>query len=124
MGRQDGIDHALLALAELRRLRSPDWHAILVGDGEVRAEMEALSGELGLSGSVEFAVAQFGRPGYRGRVALAGAAVFGAALIGFAFSPWFPVSLVFLVLCGVFSQMESCLPTARAGQLSNLGLPT
>jgi len=55
MGRQDGIDHALLALAELRRLRGEDWHAILVGDGEVRVEMEALSNELGLSGSVEFA---------------------------------------------------------------------
>jgi len=55
MGRQDGIDQALLALAALRELREQDWHAILVGDGEVRAEMEALSAELGLAGSVEFA---------------------------------------------------------------------
>ena len=32
MGRQDGIDHALRALAALKQRRD-DWHAILVGDG-------------------------------------------------------------------------------------------
>ena len=34
MGPQDGIDHALGALAALRRLRDDDWHAIFVGNGE------------------------------------------------------------------------------------------
>ncbi len=33
MGPQDGIDHALGALATLRRLRDDDWHAIFVGNG-------------------------------------------------------------------------------------------
>ncbi len=55
MGPQDGIDHALRALAALRDLRGEDWHAVFVGEGEVRAEMEGLSAELGISGAVEFA---------------------------------------------------------------------
>jgi glycosyltransferase involved in cell wall biosynthesis len=55
MGPQDGIDHALRALAALRGMRGPDWHAVFVGEGEVRGEMEALAGELGLTDSVEFA---------------------------------------------------------------------
>jgi glycosyltransferase involved in cell wall biosynthesis len=54
MGRQDGIDHALRALAALRRRRD-DWHAILVGDGEVMAEMRELARGLRLDGAVEFA---------------------------------------------------------------------
>lgn len=54
MGPQDGIDHALRALAALRDLRPADWHAVFVGEGEVRAEMESLAAELELGGSVEF----------------------------------------------------------------------
>jgi glycosyltransferase involved in cell wall biosynthesis len=38
MGPQDGIDHALRALAALRRRRD-NWPAILVGDGDVLEEM-------------------------------------------------------------------------------------
>jgi len=55
MGRQDGIDHALRALAALRGLRADDWQAVFVGEGEVRGEMEALAVELGLAEQVEFA---------------------------------------------------------------------
>jgi len=53
MGPQDGIDHALRALKELRRLRD-DWHAVFMGDGDVVEEMRALAAEVGLSDSVEF----------------------------------------------------------------------
>jgi glycosyltransferase involved in cell wall biosynthesis len=53
MGPQDGVDGALRALAELRARRE-DWHAIFMGDGDVLAEMEALSAELGLADCVEF----------------------------------------------------------------------
>jgi glycosyltransferase involved in cell wall biosynthesis len=53
MGPQDGIDHALLALAELRTLRD-DWHAVFMGDGDVVDEMRRLAAELGLADSVEF----------------------------------------------------------------------
>jgi glycosyltransferase involved in cell wall biosynthesis len=53
MGPQDGVDEALRALAELRALRE-DWHAVLMGDGEVLGEMRALSRELGLEDCVEF----------------------------------------------------------------------
>jgi glycosyltransferase involved in cell wall biosynthesis len=55
MGPQDGIDHALGALAELRRLRGDDWHAVFIGEGEVRGEMELLAAGLGLGDQVEFA---------------------------------------------------------------------
>jgi glycosyltransferase involved in cell wall biosynthesis len=53
MGAQDGVDHALRALAELRLLRD-DWHAVFMGDGDVVEEMRALTDELGLAESVEF----------------------------------------------------------------------
>jgi glycosyltransferase involved in cell wall biosynthesis len=53
MGPQDGVDHALLALAELRALRT-DWHAVFMGDGDVVEEMRALTHELGLADCVEF----------------------------------------------------------------------
>lgn len=53
MGPQDGVDHALRALAELHALRD-DWHAVFMGDGEVLAEMRLLAAELGLAGQVEF----------------------------------------------------------------------
>src|SRR6185503_6681110 len=49
------IDHALGALAELRRRRGDDWRAILIGEGPVRPEMEALAARLGLAEQVEFA---------------------------------------------------------------------
>jgi glycosyltransferase involved in cell wall biosynthesis len=55
MGPQDGIDHAIGALAALRERRGPDWHAILIGEGPVRPEMEGLAASLGLGESVEFA---------------------------------------------------------------------
>jgi glycosyltransferase involved in cell wall biosynthesis len=55
MGPQDGIDHAVLALAELDRRRGDDWGAILVGEGPVRAEMEALAASHGIADRVEFA---------------------------------------------------------------------
>lgn len=54
MGPQDGIDHALRALATLRERRGDDWHAIFVGEGEVRAEMERLASSLGLASRAEF----------------------------------------------------------------------
>lgn len=55
MGPQDGIDHALRALTALRAQRGEDWHAVFVGEGEVRAEMEDLAAELGIAEAVEFA---------------------------------------------------------------------
>jgi glycosyltransferase involved in cell wall biosynthesis len=54
MGPQDGIDHAIRALAEVKRRRGEDWRAILIGEGPVRPQMEALAAELGLADSVEF----------------------------------------------------------------------
>jgi glycosyltransferase involved in cell wall biosynthesis len=53
MGRQDGIDHALRALALLRARRT-DWHAVFAGDGDALPEMRALAGSLGLTDAVEF----------------------------------------------------------------------
>jgi glycosyltransferase involved in cell wall biosynthesis len=54
MGPQDGIDHALRALAWLRGRRD-DWHAVFVGEGEVLEDMRALARELGIAEHVEFA---------------------------------------------------------------------
>lgn len=54
MGPQDGVDHALHALAWLRERRD-DWHAILAGEGEVLGAMRALAADLGLGDVVEFA---------------------------------------------------------------------
>ncbi|HWX88164.1 MAG TPA: glycosyltransferase family 4 protein, partial [Solirubrobacteraceae bacterium] len=53
MAPQDGVDHALRALAVLARRRD-DWHAIFAGEGESRVELMRLSSELGLLGRVEF----------------------------------------------------------------------
>jgi glycosyltransferase involved in cell wall biosynthesis len=53
MGPQDGVDHALRALAELHRRRS-DWHAVFMGDGDVLPAMVRLAGQLGIAGHVEF----------------------------------------------------------------------
>lgn len=54
MGPQDGVDHALRALALLQRRRH-DWHAVFIGDGDVLPELRRLAGELGLHEDVEFA---------------------------------------------------------------------
>jgi glycosyltransferase involved in cell wall biosynthesis len=54
MGPQDGVDHALHALAALRRMRD-DWHAVFVGDGDALPAMRALADELALGDHVEFA---------------------------------------------------------------------
>ena len=53
MGPQDGIDHALAALAWLHARRT-DWHAVFVGTGDVLEEMRALAARLGLRDHVEF----------------------------------------------------------------------
>jgi glycosyltransferase involved in cell wall biosynthesis len=53
MGPQDGIDHALRALAHLRRRRS-DWHAVFVGDGDAMPSMVQLAASLGLAHAAEF----------------------------------------------------------------------
>jgi glycosyltransferase involved in cell wall biosynthesis len=53
MGPQDGVDHALRALAVLRERRA-DWRAVFMGDGDALDEMRALSEELGLAELVEF----------------------------------------------------------------------
>lgn len=53
MGPQDGVDHAIRALAVLRQRRE-DWHAVFMGDGEMLDAMERLAQDLGLSEHVEF----------------------------------------------------------------------
>lgn len=53
MGPQDGVDHALRALAELGERRR-DWHAVFMGDGDVLEEMRELVRELWLDDCVEF----------------------------------------------------------------------
>jgi glycosyltransferase involved in cell wall biosynthesis len=50
---QDGVDHALRALALLRERRD-DWRAIFAGDGAALAEMQLLANELALKDAVEF----------------------------------------------------------------------
>jgi glycosyltransferase involved in cell wall biosynthesis len=52
MGPQDGVDHALRALAAVREDRQ-DWHAIFMGGGDVLEAMRALSKELGVAEMVE-----------------------------------------------------------------------
>jgi glycosyltransferase involved in cell wall biosynthesis len=54
MAPQDGVDHAVRALALLRERRH-DWHAVIAGEGEARPDLERLVNELGLEDSVEFA---------------------------------------------------------------------
>jgi glycosyltransferase involved in cell wall biosynthesis len=53
MSAQDGVDHALRALAELRRRRE-DWHAVFMGDGDVLDELRHLRDQLGLADATEF----------------------------------------------------------------------
>jgi glycosyltransferase involved in cell wall biosynthesis len=56
MGPQDGVDHALRALARLAERRG-DWHAVLAGDGDALPQLKTLAAELALEERVEF-------PGY------------------------------------------------------------
>jgi glycosyltransferase involved in cell wall biosynthesis len=53
MAPQDGVDHALRALALLGERRD-DWHAIFAGEGEARPGLTLLADELGLRERVEF----------------------------------------------------------------------
>lgn len=50
---QDGVDHAIRALAHLRERRD-DWHAIVAGDGSAVSDLRRLTTELGLDDHVEF----------------------------------------------------------------------
>jgi glycosyltransferase involved in cell wall biosynthesis len=50
---QDGVDHALRALALLRERRR-DWRAVFAGEGDALPELRRLASELGLSDDVEF----------------------------------------------------------------------
>ena len=54
IGHQDGVDHALRALALVAEQRR-DWHMIFAGDGAALASARELTEELGLTDSVEFA---------------------------------------------------------------------
>ncbi|OLF04504.1 glycosyltransferase WbuB [Actinophytocola xinjiangensis] len=55
MGPQDGVDHALRALAALRDEQGrSDWHAVFVGAGDTFDQMRALATQLGLDEWVEF----------------------------------------------------------------------
>jgi glycosyltransferase involved in cell wall biosynthesis len=53
MGPQDGVDHALRALAALHERRR-DWHAVFVGDGDALQPMKRLCSDLCLDEHVEF----------------------------------------------------------------------
>jgi glycosyltransferase involved in cell wall biosynthesis len=50
---QDGIDHALRALA-LLKVRRADWHAAFIGTGDAEADLRGLARKLGLEDVVEF----------------------------------------------------------------------
>jgi glycosyltransferase involved in cell wall biosynthesis len=53
MAPQDGVDHALRALA-LLAARRDDWHAVFAGEGDAKPELMRLAAELGISERVEF----------------------------------------------------------------------
>lgn len=53
MAPQDGVDHALRALAILRERRQ-DWHAVFGGEGPSRRDLMAMAEQLGLDDAVEF----------------------------------------------------------------------
>jgi glycosyltransferase involved in cell wall biosynthesis len=53
MNVQDGLDHAVRALAVLGRKRT-DWHAVFAGDGDAAPAAQELAEELGLGGLVSF----------------------------------------------------------------------
>lgn len=54
MGPQDGVDHALRAIAVLRARGRDDFRAVFIGSGDAQPEMVRLSRELGLDDVVEF----------------------------------------------------------------------
>ena len=54
IGHQDGVDHALRALALVAKRRD-DWRVIFAGDGPALASVRELAEELGLRDQVEFA---------------------------------------------------------------------
>lgn len=54
MAPQDGVDHALRALALLRERRA-DWRAVFAGDGDSMPQLRRLASELDLDEHVEFA---------------------------------------------------------------------
>jgi glycosyltransferase involved in cell wall biosynthesis len=54
MAPQDGLDHAIKALAVVRQRRE-DWHAIFMGDGESLAGMRELARTLGVDDMIHFA---------------------------------------------------------------------
>jgi glycosyltransferase involved in cell wall biosynthesis len=54
MAPQDGLDHAIKALASVRERRE-DWHAIFMGDGESLKEMRELARTLGVDEMIHFA---------------------------------------------------------------------
>jgi glycosyltransferase involved in cell wall biosynthesis len=53
MGPQDGLDHAVRALAELGGRRD-DWHAVFVGDGDAVPSVKRLAAELGVAERIDF----------------------------------------------------------------------
>ena len=53
MGRQDGVDHAVMTLARLRERRT-DWQAVFAGDGEAYRAVEELVRSEGLASCIEF----------------------------------------------------------------------
>jgi glycosyltransferase involved in cell wall biosynthesis len=53
MNAQDGLDHAIRALAVLKRSRT-DWRAVFVGDGDAAADTRRLAQELELEQLVDF----------------------------------------------------------------------
>ncbi|HLW95346.1 MAG TPA: glycosyltransferase family 4 protein [Solirubrobacteraceae bacterium] len=54
MAPQDGVDHALRALAHLLERRA-DWYAVFAGDGPAREGLEELAATLGIWEHVDFA---------------------------------------------------------------------
>lgn len=55
MGRQDGVDCLVRALGHLQNtIGRDDWTAVLVGEGEVQHELEALAEQLGIRGKLIF----------------------------------------------------------------------
>jgi glycosyltransferase involved in cell wall biosynthesis len=53
MGPQDGVDHALRALAHLQE-EEDDWQAIFIGEGDVYPAMRRLASDLGIEQCVRF----------------------------------------------------------------------
>jgi glycosyltransferase involved in cell wall biosynthesis len=54
MNPQDGVDYLLRALQHLRKLGRDDFYCVIIGDGDSREELEALSRTLGLEDDVWF----------------------------------------------------------------------